>query len=96
MVQFGEALQGHPCTGGYITREIFYDLKQEDKEAINLLDEAKINYTLVDLADCPFTMQLKAKIKGINETPTLIFNGKKIKGAKNIQQILPKIKSIKQ
>jgi len=93
IIQYSEGISGHPCTGGYRAREIVYNLKPEDKEAVDLLEEAKINYKLVDLSDCPFTMRLKAKIIGINETPTLVVNGEKIRGVQNIRLTLLKIKS---
>ena len=67
--------------------------KPEDEEAINLLNEAGIGYKLVDLSDCPFTVRMKAKILGINKTPTLVLgNGEKIKGIRNIRQAILKIK----
>ena len=93
IVQYSEGITGHPCTGAYRVKEIIKNFKPEDKEAMELLDQAQINYKLVDLSDCPFTVQLKAKILGINETPTLILGDEKIKGVQNIRQIISQIKS---
>jgi len=93
IVQYSEGITGHPCTGAYRVKEIIKNFKPEDKEAMELLDQAQINYKLVDLSDCPFTVQLKAKILGINETPTLILGDEKIKGVQNIRQIIFQIKS---
>lgn len=93
IVQFSEGIPGHPCTAAYRVKEIVKNLKPEDKEAIELLNGAKVDYKLVDLSECPFTVQLKAKILGINETPTLVFGtGEKIKGVQNIKQVIIKIK----
>lgn len=94
IVQYSEGIPGHPCTAAYRVKEIFKRFKPEDEEAINLLKEAGINYKLVDLSDCPFTTQITAKIRGINETPTLVLeNREKVKGIQNIKQLLLKIKS---
>lgn len=93
IVQYSEGIPGHPCTAAYRVKEIFERFKPEDEEAINLLNEAGIDYNLVDLSDCPFTTQLAAKIRGINETPTLVLeSGEKIKGVQNIKQMLLKIR----
>jgi len=92
IVQFGEGISGHPCTGAYRVKEIIENFKPEDREAMELLDQAKVSYKLVNLSDCSFITQLKAKILGINETPTLIFESEKIKGIQNIRQRISQIK----
>ncbi|MEM3578937.1 MAG: hypothetical protein QXL54_01785 [Candidatus Bathyarchaeia archaeon] len=93
IVQYSEGISGHPCTGAYRVREIIKNFKPEDKEAVEVLNEAGINYKLIDLSDGSFTIRVAAKIQGINETPTLVLeNGEKIKGIQNIKQVIPKIR----
>jgi glutaredoxin len=70
---------------------VTYNYKPEDQKAVDLLKETGAPYRVVDLSDCSFMMQLKAKIFGINETPTLILNGVKIKGLENIKKALQEI-----
>ena len=90
--QFQQGIRRHPCTDAYVAKEIVKKFKPEDEEAINLLNEAGIDYKLVDLSDCPFTVRIKAKILGINKTPTLVLgNGEKIEGVRNIRQAILKI-----
>ncbi len=92
IIQHCQGISGHPCTGAYRVGETIYNYTSEDKAVIDLLEEAKIAYELVDLSDCPFSVQLKAKILGINKTPTLLLNNRKIKGVQNIKQALHQIK----
>jgi glutaredoxin len=66
---------------------------QQDKEAIDLLEKAGIAHKLVDLSSHEFTTRLKARIAGLNETPTLIFYGRKIKGLENIRRLLQKVEA---
>jgi glutaredoxin len=91
VLQYSEGTHGHACTAAYRATQTDYIYKHEDQEAMKLLEEAKTAYTLVDLSDCSFSMQLKAKATGINKTPTLVLNGRKIKGSQNIKQALHKI-----
>jgi len=76
-----------------MTTQITYNYKPEDQEAANLLKEAGITYKLIDLSNCSLKARLTAKISGINETPTLVFYHKKIKGIENIKQALQGIKA---
>ncbi|MDI6805569.1 MAG: hypothetical protein QMD20_02765 [Candidatus Bathyarchaeia archaeon] len=79
IVQYTEALPRHPCTGGLRETQVTYNYKPEDQKAVDLLKENGIACKVVDLSDCSFMIRLKAKMSGINETPTLILNGVKIK-----------------
>lgn len=92
IVRHSESISGHPCTGAYRTDQIIYSFNQQDRESMDILEEAGITYRLVDLSDCSFMDQLKAKLKGINETPTLVLDDEKIKGPKNIRQVTKEIK----
>jgi glutaredoxin len=87
-----EGIYGHPCSGARKAAQTFHNYKPEDQKAIDLLKEAGQNLQIIDLTNCSFATQLMAKMKGINETPTLVMNGRKIKGLENIAQILLEIK----
>lgn len=91
--KYSEGVPHHPCTGAYRASQTIRNYTEQDEEAAELLNEAGITHKLIDLSDCSFIKQLKAKITGINETPTLILNGKKIKGIQNIKQALHQIES---
>jgi glutaredoxin len=92
-VQYSEGVPGHPCTAAYRATSTVHCYKQEDQEAIDLLEKAGIAYERVDLSSRDVTTQLKAKITGLNETPTLIFQGRKIKGLENIRRVLQKVEA---
>ena len=93
VIQYSESVSGHPCTGAYQATDTISGYKPEDQEIIEFLEKAGITYKLVDLSNCPLTAQLKAKIAGINETPTLVLNGAKIKGLEDIRQALQRIEA---
>jgi glutaredoxin len=92
VVQYSDGVPGHPCTGWGANRPV-YCYKQQDQEAINLLEKAGIAYERVDLSKRDVETRLKARITGLNETPTLIFHGRKIKGLENIKQVLQKVEA---
>ena len=83
-----EGRAGHPCFSDTWrgSLEVCENLDDKDKQAKELLDKNGIKYKLIDLSGCPLRIRLKAKITGINETPTLILNGEKIKGIENIKR----------
>jgi glutaredoxin len=93
IVPITEGIYDHPCSGARRATQTFHNYKPEDQKAMDLLEEAGTNHQIIDLSNCSFATQLMAKIKGINETPTLIMNGRKIKGSENITQILQEIKT---
>lgn len=64
----------------------------EDQEAINILNQAKIAYTLIDLNRCSLMTRLKAKFNRI-KTPTLFLDGKKVVGVKKIKEALKDVKT---
>jgi glutaredoxin len=88
MTQYSEAVHGHPCTGAYRATQTMRNYKPEDQKAIDLLKEAGLSHQLVNLSECSAAARLKAKLTGVNETPTLLLKGKMIKGAENISQAL--------
>ncbi|MEM4703836.1 MAG: hypothetical protein QXJ02_02050, partial [Candidatus Bathyarchaeia archaeon] len=93
IVEYVEGIPGHPCTGAYRATQTVHSYKPQDREANDLLEESGVAYKLVDLCNCSFLMQLKAKLDGVNETPTLVFKGKKIKGLEQIKQALREVKT---
>jgi hypothetical protein len=92
-VHYSEGVAGHPCTAAYRATSIVPCYKQQDQEAIDLLEKARIAYERVDLSSQNVTTRLKAKIMGLNETPTLIFHDRKIKGLENIRRVLQKVEA---
>jgi len=58
---------------------------EEDQKAIEFLNDKGVKFELVDLSKCSLAMRLKAKINGVNKTPTLVLNdGTLLKGIKQI------------
>ena len=78
-----------PYTG---KAEAIFNYPQEDQEAINLLNQARIAYKLIDLTRCGSANRLKAKISRI-ETPTLILKDTRIAGVENIKRVLKNVKA---
>jgi hypothetical protein len=68
----------------------------EDQEVISLLEKLGQTYKIVDLCGCSFPVWLRAKKKGIKETPTMILNQNKISGIENIKQALQRIANLNQ
>lgn len=91
-VGYSRPVPDHSCTDAFVAIQIIHCYEYEDQKAIDLLKESGITHELIDLSNCPFTVRLKAKIRRINETPTLIWNDEKIIGPENIQRLLEKIK----
>lgn len=59
---------------------------REDQEAIEFLKDRDVSFNLTDLSKHSFLTRLKAKMSGINQTPTLILdNGTKLKGITQIR-----------
>ena len=79
---------GHWCSAGYRAARTHRTHSKEDEEGMQLLEEAGISYRLVDLADASVAAQLRARIMGVNKTPTLLYGGKKYKGLEEIKAAL--------
>ena len=90
--QYSEGVPGHPCTAANRASEIVCDYKPRDKEAMDFLEKEGILYRLIDLSNCSIMFNLKAKMLGLNETPTLVLSGRRIKGTKNIESVIHEIK----
>jgi hypothetical protein len=79
---------GHYCSAGYRATGINCALCEEDQETIEFLEKAGIVYVLVDLGQASIAMRLKARMKGIKTTPTLMYEGWKLE---KLQQIMSSI-----
>lgn len=78
---------GHWCSAGYRKQGILTSYSSEDEEALTGLRSKSVNFSLVDLSVCPFETRLKAKMSGVNRTPTLILdNGTRIEGINRIRE----------
>ncbi|MEM3443106.1 MAG: hypothetical protein QXM86_04535, partial [Candidatus Bathyarchaeia archaeon] len=84
-VQWTMPHHDHWCSAGYRAFKTDFVLNEEDRKAVEALEKSGLNYKVIDLTLASATMRLKAKLEGINATPTLIYKGRKIKG---LQQIL--------
>ena len=74
----------HTCDLRAVKNITFYS--EEDEEAIELLKSKNISFDLIDLSNCSFAFKIKAKLKGIASTPTLILDdGTKLKGIEQIK-----------
>jgi len=76
---------GHWCSAGYRATQTNRIYSEEDKQAMQLLENANMNYRLVDLSDTTAISQLKARIRRVNKTPTLIHMGRMHKGLEEIK-----------
>jgi protein-disulfide isomerase len=63
-------------------------LKEEDQKAVEALEKAGLLCTIIDLGLASSTARMKAKIEGVNATPTLIYKGQKLKGLQQIMGLL--------
>ena len=69
------------------------DHRPDDQEAIDLLKKVGIEYRLVDLSNCSIHEWLWSRMRGIDETPALVLNGKTMSGVENITQALERIRT---
>ena len=81
---------GHWCSAGYRVTKTDYALSEEDRKAIELLEKYGLSFRVVDLGLASLLTRLRAKIEGVNKTPTLIFMERKLKGLKEIEAALEK------
>lgn len=78
---------GHWCSAGYRSQGVLKSYSQEDEEALTNLKSKGVNFSIIDLSVCPFEARLRAKLSGVNRTPTLILDdGTKIKGIDRIKE----------
>jgi hypothetical protein len=89
-VEYSRPIADHSCTDVFLASKVMYSYTPEDQQCMELLKDAGIPHELIDLSSCSFQARLKAKITGLDETPTLVFKGEKIKGLQAIRQVLQK------
>jgi len=87
---------GHWCSAGYRASKADFALTEEDKKAIELLEKSSLPFKVVDLGLAGASARLKAKIAGVNKTPTLVFKGQKLKGLMEIEAFLEKELKVQQ
>lgn len=77
---------GHWCSAGYRSQTALTGLTTDEEEALTELKSRNMSFTLVDLSACTFGTRLRARMNGINRTPTLILDdGTKIEGINQIR-----------
>ncbi|MEM3536485.1 MAG: hypothetical protein QXF44_01780 [Candidatus Bathyarchaeia archaeon] len=86
----------HWCSAGYRATKTDLVLSEEDRKAVEALERSGLNYKVVDLSLASATMRLKAKLEGVNATPTMIYKGRKVKGLKQILETLENLLSVRQ
>jgi len=79
---------GHYCSAGYRATGTNCALCEEDQKAIELIEKAGISYVLVDLGQASAALRLKARMRGIKTTPTLIYEGQKLEKLQGIMSII--------
>jgi hypothetical protein len=79
---------GHWCSAGYRATKTEFALKRENQKAVEALEKAWLLRTIVDPGLASATARMKAKIEGVNATPTLIYKGQKLKGLQQIMGLL--------
>ena len=78
--------RGHWCTAGYMSQGTEKYLFPKDKDAVEFLEQKGISFNLIDLSECSFMTRLRAKLSGINKTPTLILDDDtRLKGVEQIR-----------
>jgi len=78
---------GHWCSAGYRSQSAHTGFSREDEEALTELKTKNTTFNLVDLSTCTFETRLKARMTGINKTPTLILDDRtKIEGINQIKE----------
>jgi glutaredoxin len=79
---------GHWCSAAYRAAKTDFVFLGEDEKAIKALEKAQLPYKLVDLSLANPIARIKAKMEGVNTTPTLIYKGQKFRGAQQIVEML--------
>jgi len=86
----------HWCSAGYRATKTDFVLGEEDRKAVEALEKSGLNYKVIDLTFASAATRLKAKLEGVNTTPTLTYKGRKIKGLQQILNMLTAVANIQQ
>ncbi|MGB9683731.1 MAG: hypothetical protein ACPL1Z_02240 [Candidatus Bathyarchaeales archaeon] len=89
-VEYTMSHHDHWCSAGYRVTKTDYVLGEEDRKAVELLEKANLKFKIVDLGLADALTRFKAKTEGVNETPTLVYMGRKLKGLGQIEEALEK------
>jgi len=87
-VQFTKPQSDHWCTEGYRSTKTDLIQTEEDRRAVEMLDKAGLQYTLVDLGTVKGLTRLSARVKGVRITPTLVYKRRRFVGLGEITSIL--------
>jgi hypothetical protein len=79
---------GHWCSAGHRATKTEFALKRENQKTVEALEKAWLLCTIIDLGSASSTAREKAKIEGVNATPTLIYKGQKLEGLQQIMGLL--------
>jgi len=90
LVEYTVPNWGHWCSAGYRSKGTEFFYKKDDAEAKTLIESSKLKTLceIVDLSNCNFLFRMRAKLIGVNETPTLVVDDKKYKGLEEIRKFL--------
>jgi hypothetical protein len=76
----------HYCSAGLRSQGVLSNYGADDEEALTILRNKCVDFSLVDLSSCSLESKLTARISGIRRTPTLVLNdGIKIEGIDKIK-----------
>jgi hypothetical protein len=89
-VQYTMPNWGHWCSAGYRASRVDYGFNEEDEKAIEAVKNSGLECMIVDLGPQGVLAQIKAKIIGVNKTPTLVYKGEKFRGLEQILMVLNK------
>ena len=78
-IEYSMPHHDHYCDAGYRATSTDLILNEEDRKAIELLEKAGLRFTVVDLGLA--MARIRAKMEGVNATPTLIYKGQKMRGS---------------
>ncbi|MDH7563537.1 MAG: hypothetical protein QHH24_01455 [Candidatus Bathyarchaeota archaeon] len=62
-------------------------MSEEDRKAVETLEKVELRFTLVDLGSAGVVERIRARLDGIKLTPTLVYNGQKYEGLRQIMII---------
>ncbi|MBS7632555.1 hypothetical protein KEJ15_02885 [Candidatus Bathyarchaeota archaeon] len=75
---------GAACQGAIRAVNTERLMSEEDKKAIETLEKTGLRFTLIDLGLVGTAERVKARLDGIKLTPTLVYNGQKYEGLRQI------------
>jgi glutaredoxin len=89
LVSYTMPNRDHYCSAGYRSQGVLASYGPEDEEALAILRSKSANFSLVDLSSCSLENKLRARMRGIRRTPTIVLNdGSKIEGISRIRDYM--------